>query len=345
LILAVTAVAVVSLLGPGSSSAGPSHFRNAKPGGAGFAPLFRGIGDPLPGVAKSNGDVSNFNDGLLNFQETETLKPASNPSGPPGQLGPLFNNNSCAACHSNPARGGGALDLMEQRLSTGGPPVRIFAVDHMLSGPPEQQDALGTIFPYGTISAPLGAQIGMPDNVPSVCQQEEIARGFSPDLPICIAGGANDTGLTGTPTCVAHRQSLPLFGDGLVEATSDATFQALAAGEPAAVRGTVRMVADSANFDGPASEVSSITLAALGTAHVARFGWKDDFSTLVGFSADAQFDLRDRRATVRHRAADRRRSGRFSGLERPLGHRPFHGFHAQSATAARGGRECGRGYR
>src|ERR1039457_1168655 len=147
LILAVTAVAVVSLLGPGSSSAGPSHFRNAKPGGAGFAPLFRGIGDPLPGVAKSNGDVSNFNDGLLNFQETETLKPASNPSGPPGQLGPLFNNNSCAACHSNPARGGGALDLMEQRLSTGGPPVRIFAVDHMLSGPPEQQDALGTIFP------------------------------------------------------------------------------------------------------------------------------------------------------------------------------------------------------
>lgn len=76
LILAVTAVAVVSLLGPGSSSAGPSHFRNAKPGRAGFAPLFRGIGDPLPGVAKSNGDVSNFNNGLLNFQETETLKPA-----------------------------------------------------------------------------------------------------------------------------------------------------------------------------------------------------------------------------------------------------------------------------
>ena len=78
-----------------------------------------------------------------------------------------------------------------------------------------------------------------------------------------------------------------MFGDGLVEATSDQTFQALAAGEPAAVRGTVRMVADSDNFNGPASEVSSSTMTALGTAHVARFGWKDDFSTLVGFSADA----------------------------------------------------------
>ena len=48
-------------------------------------------------MAKSNGEVTNFNNGLLNFQETETLKPASDPTGPPGQLGPLFNNNSCAA--------------------------------------------------------------------------------------------------------------------------------------------------------------------------------------------------------------------------------------------------------
>jgi CxxC motif-containing protein (DUF1111 family) len=287
LFLLVTAVALVIFLAAGSSSAGASHFRNAKPGGGNFTPLFMGIGDPLPGVAKNNGDVTNFNNGLLNFQETETLKPASDPTGPPGQLGPLFNNNSCAACHSNPARGGGALDLMEQRLSTGGPPVRIFAVDHMLSGPPGQQDTLGAIFPYGTISAPLGAQIGMPDNVPSVCQKEEIARGFSPSLPICVAGSANDTGLTGTPTCIAHRQSLPLFGDGLVEATSDATFQAIAAAEPVEVRGTVRMVADGDNFNGSASEVSPGTIAALGIAHVARFGWKDDFSTLVGFSADA----------------------------------------------------------
>ncbi len=176
---------------------------------------------------------------------------------------------------------------MEQRLSTGGPPVRIFAVDHMLFGASEQQAALGTIFAYGMESVPLGAQIGIPDNTPSACQQVEFARGFSPNLPMCVADSANDSGLTGTPTCIAHRQSLPLFGDGLVEATSDQTFATIAANQPTAIRGTVRMVADLNNFDGPASEVSAPALAALGTPHVARFGWKDDFSTLVGFSADA----------------------------------------------------------
>lgn len=270
-----------------SANAEPSHFRNPKPGGLLTVPLFIGFGDPLPGVAGNFGDLTNFSNGLLNFQETESLNPASAASGPPGQLGPLFNNNSCASCHSNPARGGGGLALMEQRLSTGGPPVRIFAVDHMMFGGPEQQAALGTIFPFGLESVPLGAQIGIPDNTASACQQVEIARGFSPNLPMCVAGSANDTGLTGTPTCIAHRQSLPLFGDGLVEATSDQTFMAIAASEPPAIRGIARMVTDLNNFDGPANEVSASTLAALGTPHVARFGWKDDFVTLIGFSADA----------------------------------------------------------
>jgi len=136
-------------------------------------------------------------------------------------------------------------------------------------------------------SVPLGAQIGIPDNTASACQQVEIARGFSPTLPLCVADSANDTGLTGTPTCIAHRQSLPLFGDGLVEATSDQTFESIAASEPSSVRGTVRMQADINNFDGPAAEVSAATLAALSTPHVARFGWKDDFASLVGFAADA----------------------------------------------------------
>jgi CxxC motif-containing protein (DUF1111 family) len=157
----------------------------------------------------------------------------------------------------------------------------------MMFGGPLTQGNLGQIFEFGQIAPPLGAEIGIPDNAPSPCQQVEIARGFSPELPTCVAGSSNDTGLSGTPTCVAHRQSLPLFGDGLVEATADSTFEAIAAAEPPAVRGTVRMVADIDNFDGPADEVSSTTLASLGIAHVGRFGWKDDFASLVGFSADA----------------------------------------------------------
>jgi len=69
-----------------------------------------------------------------------------------------------------------------------------------------------------------------------------------------------------------HRQSLPLFGDGLVEATADATFEAIAASQPDSIKGTVRMVSDIDNFDGLASEVSSATRAALSTSQVGRFG-------------------------------------------------------------------------
>jgi mono/diheme cytochrome c family protein len=146
-------------------SAGPpggSHFRNRGAGSSQSGVAFDGFGAPLPAIANSPADLANFNNGLMNFQEVETLNPANAPSGPAGQLGPLFNNTSCAACHSNPARGGGGLTLMEQRLSTGGPPVRIFAVDHMLFGGPLAQGKLGQIFEFGQIAPPLGSEIGHP---------------------------------------------------------------------------------------------------------------------------------------------------------------------------------------
>jgi hypothetical protein len=89
-----------------------------------------------------------------------------------------------------------------------------------------------SIFQFGQIAPPLGAEIGIPDHIPSVCQKVELARGFSPRLPTCIPGTANGTGLNGKPTCVAHREALQLFGDGLVEATADATFEAIADSQP-----------------------------------------------------------------------------------------------------------------
>jgi hypothetical protein len=81
-----------------------SHFRTqGPPGETALAPFaFSGFGVPLPAIASSPTDLVNFNNGLLNFQEVETLNPANSLSGPAGQLGPLFNDTSCAACHSNP---------------------------------------------------------------------------------------------------------------------------------------------------------------------------------------------------------------------------------------------------
>ncbi len=77
--------------------------------------------------------------------------------------------------------------------------------------------------------------------------------------------------LPATANVTARRQSTPLFGLGLVEAIEDTTILAVAASEPAAVRGTVSMVRD----------------AVSGTMRVGRFGWKCQVATLLDFSGDA----------------------------------------------------------
>jgi CxxC motif-containing protein (DUF1111 family) len=53
------------------------------------------LGDPLPDLTQDQ--LTAFTDGLGEFENVETLE---------GGLGPVFNNTSCANCHSTPAIGG-----------------------------------------------------------------------------------------------------------------------------------------------------------------------------------------------------------------------------------------------
>ena len=222
-----------------------------------------GFGDPLGGIKAEaalgiNGDLQTFATGQLNFMEVDSLP----------QLGPIFNSRSCGACHSQPAIGGSGEFINEVRVrnNTAGGPLHIFAADNILRAGPQTQGSL-TIFPNGLESTPLGCQITSPGCSQSACQVEEATRTtFATSLGICdttsaaFASGAN---------CTAERQATPLFGFGLVEAVANGTFDAIAAAQPAAIRGTVKRVTE------------------LGATRVARFGWKDDVATLRGFSADA----------------------------------------------------------
>lgn len=58
-------------------------------------------GQPLASVAQTPGGSDFFANGLLRFQEIETVQ-----GGPDNGLGPRFNSNQCAGCHSQPAIGG-----------------------------------------------------------------------------------------------------------------------------------------------------------------------------------------------------------------------------------------------
>jgi len=154
------------------------------------------------------------------------------------------------------------------RNNTDPGPVHIFAVDNMMRNGAQSQG--GTpIFANGIAAEPLGCQITVPGCQLSACQQEEASRTtFNTSLPTCDPTSAD---FQSGGNCVVGRAALPLFGDGLVEAVSDQTLIQEAQSEPQSVRGTVKMVTE--NF--------------LSTAHVGRFGWKNDHVFLRGFAGDA----------------------------------------------------------
>jgi mono/diheme cytochrome c family protein len=255
--IAVGLMVCVQAIAP-SVHAGPSN-RRAK-NQSNYPINLDGFGAPLPAVANSTPDLAIFATGQLNFKEIDSI-PA---------LGPLFNGTTCSGCHSQPSMGGGGLFINEIRVrdNTDPGPVHIFAVDNMLRNGPQSQGAL-PIFAAGISAEPLGCQITAPGCQLSACQQEEVTKTtFNVNLPTCDPTSAD---YTSGGDCVVGRAAVPVFGDGLVEAVDDQTLENLAQQEPVAVRGTVKMVTE--NF--------------LQTAHVGRFGWKDDHAFLRGFSGDA----------------------------------------------------------
>ncbi len=161
-----------------------SHFRRPPVS----TPLFIGMGNPLPGVANNPADFANFSNGQLNFKEVETLNSASAQIAPSGGLGPLFNGVACAACHSQPALGGGGLFLREIRVRNrgdGAPAVQTFAVNNLLRSGPQTQEAQ-TIFRFGEQAEATGSPISSLTNTPSLCQRQLLTDStYSPALPVC----------------------------------------------------------------------------------------------------------------------------------------------------------------
>jgi CxxC motif-containing protein (DUF1111 family) len=222
------------------------------------------LGDPFSVISAHPADFANFQAGQQQFLQVQTLQP-------PEVLGPLFNSNACAACHDHPAMGGGGLskdrEIRVRNRGDGAPPVQIFAVDNMLRLGPQTQ-AGTSIDPLGVMSAPTGCPITSPSCELSNCQRQLLEQSsYRPTLPICDTSTRD---YTEGDNCITERVSLPLFGDGLVEATDDATFQSIAADQKASsIRGTVKLVTE------------------LGATHVGRFGWKGQHATLLGFAEDA----------------------------------------------------------
>jgi hypothetical protein len=229
------------VLSVGIAHAGPAN-RGRKP--SQLNPTV-GLGSPLPEVMRNGSDLNTFIIGQANFKEDDSVP----------QLGPIFNGHtSCAGCHFQGAIGGGAsINEVRVRLNPQAGPVHVFAVDnssfHELPS-----------FSAGCSLEDASCQL-------SPCQQQEaMITGYSTDLPDCRPSSSS---VIGGNNCQAHRQTLPIFGDGLVEAVDDELLENLARTEPVTVQGRVKLVTE-----------GNVT-------RVGRFGWKDDHATLRGFASDA----------------------------------------------------------
>ncbi len=156
-------------------------------------------------------------------------------------LGPIFNERSCGACHSVGALGGAGQNV-EQR--------------------------------YGTLNS-NGTFNGLASTGGSLRQLFGIG-GFNPSPGLNCQSGTDNNPAAGA-TIFAGRVTTPTFGAGLVELIPDSTITAIAAAQPAAIRGVARF--DTIHLtDGPFVR---------GQSHVARFGWKAVHASVTDFAADA----------------------------------------------------------
>lgn len=149
-------------------------------------------------------------------------------------LGPVFNGRSCAECHVAPATGGGSALHLVTRIGT-----RVNGVFDPLTR--------------------LGGSL-MQDH--AIGPADGATHQFRAEAPTALA------------TIVVHRRTTPLFGLGLVDATPDSDFVALAQQQRSRDGST-------------AGHVAMVDNIRAGMKTVGKFGWKSQVPTLLQFAGDA----------------------------------------------------------
>jgi hypothetical protein len=218
---------------------------------------------------KTNGVVpqSDFNTAKAAFEKVEEVK---------NGLGPVYNAQSCSACHQNPVTGA------------------ISQINELRAGHNRQiivSGALVTIFrdaPGGSIihdrSIPTNNTLTPPFKGAKL--QERVP-------PLLTAGVVSGPPLLSeNQTVHTFRTSLNTLGDGFVEAVQNGTLLAISNSQNMVTSGVVH----GQTLPVPVLEANSTTNPECANPtlpckrRIARFGWKDQHASLLSFSADAYFN-------------------------------------------------------
>ena len=243
-------------------------------------------GGPLPGLNAT--EIAAFNHAQNTFQEFDSVTGTLNDNpfptvfnGPVGLgLGPTFNANSCAICHSQPAVGGsspGTISKQTRGLGVIGPitnpQIPLAKLDGATNTVPSFITATGPVREARFI---LDPNTGLTDG--GVHGLYTI-QGRS-DAPGCVLAQPNFNvsigGFAGID--VINRIPTPLFGLGLVENTPDITLQNNLAADKAA--------AHAAGLDGP-NGINGKFNTSGNDGTITKHGWKAQNKSLLVFAGEA----------------------------------------------------------
>ena len=206
---------------------------------------YANFGDPLPGLTSQQSQA--FQTGRAKFMQVDD--PADE------GLGPIFNEASCATCHTGPA-GTAAADAVggtNERLETR------FGASSGSFFDPLASEGGSLLQDHGIGDAGQYLPSANNPNPPAEC------FGYSYDQEV-IPADANVT---------AGRRTTPLFGLGLVNALTDDQLR------------EIQFLEFLYNQFAPYGTLSYVTNPDTGQTNVGRFGWKAQVPTLHVFSGDA----------------------------------------------------------
>jgi CxxC motif-containing protein (DUF1111 family) len=216
-----------------------------------------GAGGPLPGLATL--ELNFFNAALARFRAVESVSGTINdaPSGTinGSGLGPRFNLNSCAGCHSQPAIGGTS--------SATNPEIAVATLDGATNTIPPFISLHGPVREARFIANPNGTADGTVHDLFVITGRSD-ASGCNiaqPNFAQAISQGN-----------IIFRIPTPLFGAGQVENTPDLNLE----NDASAVSSQRKTNGVSGAFNRSAND---------GT--VTRFGWKAQNKSMLVFSGEA----------------------------------------------------------
>jgi CxxC motif-containing protein (DUF1111 family) len=254
----------------GQSISAPASPAPASPPSSSFPkdPGVRGIavnaGQPLASVATSPGASDFFANGLLRFQEIESVQGGAN-----NGLGPRFNSNQCSSCHSQPAAGGSSPNANVFPFIGPNPETLVYSLD----------GAENTLPSFITPNGPV-REVRFPFFLNSNGSVSSTPDGGVHDL--FVISGRSDAGSCNIQqpnfaqnlalNNIVFRIPTPVFGAGLIENIPEETIYAnmIANSQQKQSLG----ISGQANRDG-------------NDGMITRFGWKAQNKSLEIFAGEA----------------------------------------------------------